>query len=111
MLMYEESSSGGDAASDDSLELIEYYQVCFMDLAYIFSVLLATKSIVERGFVQSWLLSACTGKVQASSCLKHSGHACMHDRKPLPTISSQIVLWISELRLICSWQTELGQAW
>ncbi len=41
--MYEESSNGGDAASDDSLELIEYYQVGFMDLACIFSVLLATK--------------------------------------------------------------------
>ncbi|KAL0020222.1 hypothetical protein WJX77_004654 [Trebouxia sp. C0004] len=27
MLIYEESSSGGDAASDDSLELIEYYQL------------------------------------------------------------------------------------
>ncbi len=43
MPAYEESSSGGDAASDDSLELIEYYQVGFMDLACIFSALLATK--------------------------------------------------------------------
>jgi len=35
----------------------------------------------------------------------------MHNRKPLPTISNHIVLWISELCLICSWQTDLGQAW
>ncbi len=32
MPRYEESSSGGDTASDDSLDLIEYYQVGFMDL-------------------------------------------------------------------------------
>jgi len=43
MPAYEESSSGGDTASDNSLELIEYYQVGFMDLASIFSALLATK--------------------------------------------------------------------
>ena len=43
MPIYEESSSGGDAASDDSLELIEYYQVAFMDFACIFSVLLDPK--------------------------------------------------------------------
>ena len=44
MPMCEESSSGGDAASDDSSELIEYYQEGFMELACIFSVVPATKT-------------------------------------------------------------------
>ncbi len=71
MLMYQESNSGGDTACDDSLELIEYYQVGFMDLLCVFSVLLAPKIIADRGLVQRWMLSASTLllKVQASSCL------------------------------------------
>ena len=43
MPRYKEGSSEGEAASDDSLELIEYYQVGLVDLTCIFSVLLATK--------------------------------------------------------------------
>lgn len=39
MPTYEESSSGGDTASDDSLDLIEYYQVGFMDLGSSLSCL------------------------------------------------------------------------
>ncbi len=82
-----------------------------MDLACIFSVLLATKIIVDCGLVQSWMLSASTVllKVQASTCLKHTSHACMHKRKPNPN-NQQSYYALDIIRIVLDLQLA-NRAW